>query len=184
MLNISVIILTFNEELHIRRCIENASQIASKIYVVDCFSTDKTAEISKDLGADVICHKWPGNQADQFNWALDNLDIKTDWVLRLDADEYLSDKLINELNARLPDINSNISAVTLPLGRAFMGKILKYGIVNDVKMISLFRRGKARYEKRLMDEHLLVLEGGTVTFRHKFIDDNRNSLKYSSEYWK
>lgn len=178
MLNLSVIILTYNEEIHIRRCIENVKGITDKVFVVDCFSTDKTVEIATGLGAEVVMHEWPGNQADQFNWALDNIQINTEWVLRLDADEYLSDGLINELNARLPDINSNISAVTLPLGRAFMGKILKYGIVNDVKMIRLFRRGKVRYEKRLMDEHLLVLEGGTVTFRHKFIDDNRNSLKY------
>ena len=178
MLNLSVIILTFNEEIHIRRCIENVCAIAQRVYVVDCYSTDRTVEIAKECGAEVVMHKWPGNQADQFNWALDNIQINTEWVLRLDADEYLSDGLISEFNVRLPDINENISAVTLPLGRAFMGKILKHGIVNDVKMIRLFRPGKVRYEKRLMDEHLLVLEGSTVTFRHKFIDDNRNSLKY------
>lgn len=177
-LNISVIILTLNEELHIRRCIENVNQIASKVYVVDCFSTDKTAEISKELGADVICHKWPGNQADQFNWALDNLDIKTDWVLRLDADEYLTPDLIEELQNKLPNVAETTSAIVLPLGRAFMGRILKHGIVNDVKMIRLFRYGKVRYEKRLMDEHIMVLEGNTETFQNKFIDDNRNSLKY------
>lgn len=178
MLDLSVIILTFNEEIHIRRCIENVCGIAQKVYVVDCYSTDRTVEIAKECGAEVVMHKWPGNQADQFNWALDNISINTEWVLRLDADEYLSEGLISEFNVRIPDIDKSISAVTLPLGRAFMGKILKHGIVNDVKMIRLFRRGKVRYEKRLMDEHLLVLEGSTITFRHKFIDDNRNSLKY------
>lgn len=178
MLDLSVIILTFNEEIHIRRCIENVCGIAQKVYVVDCYSTDRTVEIAKECGAEVVMHKWPGNQADQFNWALDNIPINTEWVLRLDADEYLSEGLISEFNVRIPDIDKSISAVTLPLGRAFMGKILKHGIVNDVKMIRLFRRGKVRYEKRLMDEHLLVLEGSTITFRHKFIDDNRNSLKY------
>lgn len=178
MLDLSVIILTFNEEIHIRRCIENVCAIAQKVYVVDCYSTDRTVKIAKECGAEVVMHKWPGNQADQFNWALDNIPINTEWVLRLDADEYLSEGLISEFNVRIPDIDKSISAVTLPLGRAFMGKILKHGIVNDVKMIRLFRRGKVRYEKRLMDEHLLVLEGSTITFRHKFIDDNRNSLKY------
>ena len=158
MLDLSVIILTFNEEIHIRRCIENVCAIAQKVYVVDCYSTDRTVKIAKECGAEVVMHKWPGNQADQFNWALDNIPINTEWVLRLDADEYLSEGLISEFNVRIPDIDKSISAVTLPLGRAFMGKILKHGIVNDVKMIRLFRRGKVRYEKRLMDDHLLVLE--------------------------
>ena len=90
MLDISVIILTLNEELHIRRCIENVRSIAKQIFVVDCFSTDRTVDIAKELGAEVHQHEWPGNQAAQFNWALENLPIATEWVLRLDADEYLT----------------------------------------------------------------------------------------------
>ena len=97
MSDITVIILTYNEEIHIRRCIENVKGITDKVFVVDCFSTDKTVEIATGLGAEVVMHEWPGNQAAQFNWALDNIPINTEWVLRLDADEYLSDKLINEL---------------------------------------------------------------------------------------
>ena len=54
MLDISVIILTLNEELHIRRCIENVRSIAKQIFVVDCFSTDRTADIAKELGADFV----------------------------------------------------------------------------------------------------------------------------------
>lgn len=107
---------------------------------------------------------------------MDNCDIKTDWVLRLDADEYLTDELKAEMQEKLPVLGAGVSAVVLPLGRAFMGRILKHGIVNGVKMIRLFRYGKARYEQRLMDEHLEVLEGDTVTFEHKFIDDNRMPL--------
>ena len=60
MLDISVIILTLNEELHIRRCIENVRSIAKQIFVVDCFSTDRTVDIAKELGAEVHQHEWPG----------------------------------------------------------------------------------------------------------------------------
>lgn len=83
MLDITVIILTYNEEIHIRRCLENVRQFASKVYVVDCLSTDRTVEIVKKLGAEIVEHEWPGNQAEQFNWALANLSISTKWVLRL-----------------------------------------------------------------------------------------------------
>ncbi|MBT8324190.1 MAG: glycosyltransferase, partial [Winogradskyella sp.] len=86
--DLSVIILTYNEEIHIKRCIESVGQIASSIFVVDSFSTDKTIEIAKGLNANVIQHTWENSHAKQFNWALDNLPIKTKWVLKLDADEY------------------------------------------------------------------------------------------------
>lgn len=172
-LDLTVIILTKDEKIHIARCIENILPIAKKIYVVDCHSTDGTQKIALSLGAEVIEHDWPGNQAEQFNWALDNLDIDTEWILRLDADEYLSPELINELCTYLPSAPDDVNALVLPLGRAFMGRLLKHGIVNGVSMIRIFRRGKARYEKRIMDEHLQIICGRTHTCRHKFIDDNR-----------
>ena len=173
MLDLSVIILTYNEEIHIRRCLENVKQFASKVYVVDCFSIDRTAQIAKELGAEVIEHEWPGNQAEQFNWALDNLPITTEWILRLDADEYLLPGLIEDLLEKLPVIPESVSALSLSLARAFCGKILHHGIVNNIRIIRIFRKGKARYEKRLMDEHLSVLSGETIDMKNQFVDDNR-----------
>lgn len=176
-LDITILVLTLNEELHIERCLKNAIQIANQVLVIDCHSTDRTKDICTTYGVEVIDHDWPGNQAEQFNWALDNCEIKTQWVLRLDADEYLTPELIEELKVKLPTLPDDVSAVVFPLGRAFRGTVLKHGIVNGVKMIRLFRFGKARYETRLMDEHLTVLEGRTVTFDNKFIDDNLISIK-------
>lgn len=176
-LDITVIILTYNEELHIRRCLENVCPIAKKVYVIDSPSTDNTVEICSEFSnVEVVVHKYPGNQAEQFNWALDNVKIETEWVLRLDADEYLTDGLKKEMNEKLNRLPLSTSAVVLPLGRAFMGRILKHGIVNGVKMIRLFRYGNVRYEQRLMDEHLEVLEGNTITFENNFIDDSLLSL--------
>ena len=87
MLDITAIILTYNEEIHIRRCLENVKQFAKRIIIVDCFSKDKTCEIAKEMGAEVIQHEWPSTKyAGQFNWALENAAITTEWVLRLDAD--------------------------------------------------------------------------------------------------
>ena len=176
-LDITAIILTYNEELHIRRCLENVCPIAKKVYVIDSPSTDRTQEICREFpNVEVVVHKYPGNQAEQFNWALDNVKIETEWVLRLDADEYLTDGLKKEMKEKLSLLPLSTSGVVLPLGRAFMGRILKHGIVNGVRMIRLFRYGKVRYERRLMDEHLEVLEGNTITFENKFIDDNLLSI--------
>lgn len=177
-LDLTTIILTYNEEVHIRRCLENVCSVSKRVVVIDSPSTDRTAEICREFpGVEVVVHKYPGNQAEQFNWALDNVEISTEWVLRLDADEYLTPELIEEMRERVPTLPQEVAGVVLPLGRAFMGRRLKHGIVNGVAMIRLFRKGRARYEHRMMDEHLAVTGGTTVRFKHRFVDDNRLPLQ-------
>ena len=89
MNNLTAIILTKDEQLHIRRCLENVTPICDKIYVIDCFSTDDTVKICREfINVEVIQREWPGLYAKQLNWAIDNCKIETDWVLRIDADEY------------------------------------------------------------------------------------------------
>lgn len=174
--DITVIILTYNEEIHIRRCLENVCPIAKKVYVVDSPSTDRTVDICKEFeNVEVIVHKYPGNQAEQFNWALDNLKIETEWILRLDADEYLTPELVEELKEKLPRMDEGVSALSLSRARAYCGKVLHHGIVNGIWITRIFRIGKARYEKRLMDEHLSV-EGEIVRIEHQFVDDNRMTI--------
>lgn len=177
MLDVSVIILTYNEEIHIRRCLENVNRFASNVFLVDCFSTDKTVEIAKSLGANVIQHAWPGNQAEQFNWALKNLVITTKWILRLDADEYLMPELIEELNLKLPALADGITGVIFNRRHIFMGKWMKRGIY-PVKLLRLFQTGKGVCEQRLMDEHIQLLEGRAVEFEHDFCDHNLNDLSW------
>lgn len=177
MLDITVIILTFNEEIHIRRCLENVKDFASKVYLVDCHSTDRTVEIAEELGAEVVQHDWPGNQAVQFNWALDNLSINTEWVLRLDADEYLLPELVEELQAKLPALPDNVSGVIFNRRHIFMDKWMRRGIY-PVKLLRVFRYGKGMCEQRLMDEHIQLTEGHAVEFDHDFCDHNLNNLSW------
>lgn len=178
-LDLSVIILTYNEEIHIRRCIENVKNISSQIFVVDCFSTDKTIQISEELGANVYQHEWPGNQADQFNWALKNIPIKTKWILRLDADEYLTDKLIEELNKKLELLEDNINGVIFKRRHFFLNKWIKKGTY-PVKLLRMFKFQKAVCEQRLMDEHIQLLEGKSLEFEYDFVDHNLNNITWWS----
>ncbi len=172
MLDLTVIILTKNEQLHLRRVLDNVSPIAKRVIVVDSGSTDSTIDIARECGAEVVERAWPGNQAAQFNWAIDNLDISTEWILRLDADEYLTPELVDELREKLPAVDPDVSSVSLKRARCFAGKRIRHGIVNTVSLVRLFRRGAARYENRLMDEHLKIMTGRTIEMRNKFIDDN------------
>lgn len=177
MLDITVIILTYNEELHIRRCIENVKQFAKTIYVIDSLSTDNTVSIAESMGAIVVPHKWPGNQAAQFNWALENIEVDTEWILRLDADEYLLPELIEELKVRVPVLNKDITGITFKRRHIFLDKWMKRGTY-PVMILRMFRKGKAVCEQRLMDEHIELLEGENITFEQDFVDHNLNDLSW------
>ena len=169
--NLTTIILTYNEERHIRRCLENVCPFSKKVIVVDSPSTDRTVAICHEFdNVEVVVHKYPGNQAEQFNWALDNCQIGTEWILRVDADEYCEPELINEMNEKLPLLTDDVSAVVVPIGREFMGRRLRHGIVNGVSLTRLMRKGRCRYELRLMDEYLKILEGTTTKFEHSIVD--------------
>lgn len=173
-LDISVIILTYNEEKHIHRCVENVKRFAHKVYVIDCFSSDATKQIAESLGAEVIGHEWPGNQAEQFNWAIDHLCISTEWILRLDADEYLMDELIRELEQRIESIPKEVSGIVFKRRYIFLGRWVKRATYP--RILRMFRTGKGRSEQRLMDEHIQLSEGEAMEFECDFVDENLNDL--------
>lgn len=176
-LPVAVIVLTKDEQIHIERCISNAMRVSNEVYVVDSESTDNTRSIAECLGAKVEVHPWPGNQAEQFNWALDNLSLKSEWVLRLDADEYLTDELIEELYEKVPQLPADVSGVEFPRGYIFLGKEIRRG-TGRINQLRLFRRGKGRCEQRLMDEHIELTDGTTEQFNGAFFDDNLNNLSW------
>ena len=177
-LDIAVVILTYNEELHIRRCLDNVSLFAKEIFIIDSYSTDKTLEIAREYSkVNILQHKWENNHAKQFNWGLINAPITATWILRLDADEYLTTELIKELNQKLATLDDNISGLSFNLRRYFMGDWLKKGIY-PIKLIRCFRRGKAKCEQRLMDEHIELLEGECAEFENDFVDENLNNLSW------
>jgi glycosyltransferase involved in cell wall biosynthesis len=171
MTDLSILILTYNEEIHIRRCIENVLPITKDIFVVDSFSTDKTIEIAESLGAKVYLNKWGDNYAKQFNWGLQHLPVQTRWVLRLDADEYLTDELIEEIKDKLPSVKKDISGIILNREQYCFGKWF-----HPLKLLRIFEYGKGACEQRWMDEHIQLSEGKIIEFEHKFLDHNLNSF--------
>jgi len=175
--DITIIILTFNEELHIRRAIESASRIANDVIVVDSYSTDQTINIALELNARVLQHPFV-NQAQQFQWAMDNGGITTGWTMRLDADEYLTDELIHEIEGRLSNLNQEISGIVLKRQVHFMGQWIRHGGYYPIYLLRIWRTGHAVIEQRWMDEHILLTRGTFITFNHVFVNDNINYLAW------
>lgn len=174
---LSVIILTFNEELHLTRCLDNIGDWADEIFVVDGYSEDKTPSIAKKYRINFVQHKFV-NQSQQFEWALSHLKIKNEWILRLDADEYLTTELKQEIGDILPRIANEINGFEIKRRVYFMGRWLRHGGYYPVWILRLFRKGKAKMEQREMDEQLILTEGKIGKLKNDFVDDCRKDLSF------
>ena len=180
MHKISVLILTFNEERHIERCIKSLLPFAKEIFIVDSYSTDKTVEISESLGAIVYQNKWV-NYAVQYQWGLDNCPINTEWVMRMDADEYILPKLAEEINVKMKTLSEDVSGVYIKRRVHFMDRWIKYGSYYPIWLLRIWRFEKGHIEERWMDEHIKLSSGTTVQFENDLVDDNKNNLTWWTE---
>ena len=137
----------------------------------------QTVEIAQGYeNVTILQNKWV-NYATQFNWALQNAPIKTEWVLKLDADEYLELALIERMQKELPMIPDDISAISIRLKHMFLGKFIKGG-TGKKYMTRIFRKGRAVSENRQMDEHMKLTSGELIVWEEAFYDDNFNNLKW------
>ncbi len=176
-LSVTVAVLTYNEEIHLERCLANVAGWAERVIVVDSFSTDRTVEIARRFGAQL--HQRPfKHQAEQFQWALDHCEIATDWVLRLDADEYLEEALKTEIAQRLPALPPEVTGVILKRKVIFRGTWIRHGGYYPTSFLRLWRRGAAHIEQRWMDEHAILLRGRSVTMAHDFVDHNLRDITW------
>lgn len=177
MADLTIIILTKNEEQNLKKCIDSFRGIAKRVVIVDSYSSDGTVALAKFLGTEIHEHKFE-NHAVQFNWALDNINLQTEWVMKVDADEEFTPELADEIANKLDNLPTNINGVILRRRVYFMGKWLKHGGKYPELLLRIFRVGHGRSEMKQMDEHLIIIDGETVTFRNDFIDNNNKSLEW------
>lgn len=175
--DIAVILLTYNEEIHLPRALDHVRNFAREIFVIDSYSTDKTVELAKAAGAQVLQHPFK-NYARQFEWALENAPIASEWVMRLDADEIVEADLAAEIATTLPVLPPDVTGINLNRKTIFQGKFIRWGGRYPLTLLRIWRRGKARIENRWMDEHMYLTDGRTVTFRGGFADHNLYDLTF------
>ena len=194
--DIAVIILIGQEKIHLKRCVEKLAPLNPRqIFLVESQPDDGGVAIAKEtaerlgLRLETMYNKWPGLYARQFNWALENLPIQTKWVLRLDADEYLTSETIERLRGAqglcaLPD---DVAGLTLELKRRFGGGEIRHA-TNGIRLLRIWRRGRGRSEERAMDEHIAIdgisdldelrMSGKVIDFDGAFYDDNLNDMDW------
>jgi len=165
---VTVVILTYNEEANLPSCLESLRGLTCAIVVVDSGSTDRTVAIAREAGALVAEHPF-ANYAAQRNWALENVPIRSEWVLNLDADERLTPDLVQEIADVLHAPVSEVDGYLLRKRTVFMGRWIKHGAHYPSYHLRLFRKQRGRCEERLYDQHFVV--NGTVrTLQHDYVD--------------
>lgn len=186
MVDLTVVILTKNEEKNLRKSIESFCGIVKRFVIVDSFSTDGTEALCKQLDSelrangsqlDFYQNKWM-DYATQLNWGLTQTNITTEWSMRFDSDEELTEELVNEIEQKLPDVKEPVNGIILRRRVYFMGRWIKHGGRYPELLLRIFRTGKAMCEQKLMDEHMILSEGTTTTFQYDLIDNNQKDLEW------
>jgi glycosyltransferase involved in cell wall biosynthesis len=137
---ISAVVITYNEAHNIVACLESLVKIADEIVVVDSGSTDQTVAIAQSYGASVYHQSWLG-YAEQKNWA--NSKSTNDWIISLDADEVLSDELIQEIKSL--DLSYSENAYALPRLTNYCGTWIKHGDWYPDYKIRLWHKNEGKW---------------------------------------
>lgn len=175
-MKVSVVILTYNSEKTIGATLATAAQVSDDIHIVDSFSRDSTLEIARSFDAHVAEHAFE-HYGLQRNWAIDNLTLKYDWQLHLDADERLSEMLVRKIR----ELHAGGEADAGPVGYYvprlvhFMGSPIRHGGMYPIWHLRLFRRGCGRCESRRYDQHFFV-NGVSGRIDAPMIDDIQMDL--------
>lgn len=182
MPQLSVVIITFNEEKNIARCLDSIREIADDVVIVDSFSTDKTPEICKSYNVNFIQRKWEGYSGTK-NFA--NAQAKYNWILSLDADEALSE----ELKKSILDIKQQQAHKTYKFNRLtnYCGKWIRHcGWYPDTK-IRIFDRAHTRWEGTIHEklvvenEEARLLKGDCLHYSYYTIEEHyKQGDKFSS----
>jgi glycosyltransferase involved in cell wall biosynthesis len=182
--NISVVIITFNEENKIRKTIEAVSLLTDDIIVIDSFSTDSTPDICRALHVTFIQQAWSG-YGKQKNTG--HLHAKYDWILSIDADEVVSTELLNELKNMRP--SSPLQLFNIPFKTYFCDHLIRFGGWNPQSHIRLFNKKYTSWDSLAVHETLayppnyqiITLKGTILHYSYDSIEDYiSKSEKYTN----
>jgi len=163
-MNLSVVILTFNNTRTIRQVLEAVAGWAEEIVIVDSGSVDNTLTIAQEFGCRIYHKKFDGF-GNQKRYAVEQ--AKNDWVFVVDSDEVVTPELKNEIDTCLTPDNA-YQGFKVPRVLIFLGKPLKYGRESRLSTLRVFNRKFGNYNTNDVHEDV-VLEGKTHTLKHSML---------------
>jgi glycosyltransferase involved in cell wall biosynthesis len=167
-LPITAIIMTYNEGPNLTECLESIRHSVERIVVVDSFSTDNTLQLAASFTDGTYQHAFT-NQARQFAWTLANAEIRTEWIMRIDADERWTSAGLSELRDIIE--NDKADGVYVKMKIFFMGRWIRHGGFYPNYFMRVLKWSKGTVENRWMDEHIHV-DGRTVISNIDVIESN------------
>ena len=171
---ISAVIITFNEERNIARCLQSLQDVVDEVVVVDSGSIDRTEGICKQFGARFIPHKWEG-YGRQKNFALSQ--ASNNWVLSIDADEQLTPELANEIKSIFSQDAIPFAGYYLPITLVFLGKKFKYGNENKQQHLRLFNKAAGQFINVEVHEKVEV-HGKTATLKAGVLHHSYQNIEH------
>lgn len=180
MSDLTVVILTKNEENNIVEVIKNAYKVTPNILVVDSGSTDKTVELAEEKGAKVVFRAWDNDFSAQRNFALEY--VQTDWVLYLDADERINDELVNSIKKEMQSPTK--AMYRFRRYNSAFGKEFKYGVLAPDSVLRMFPKGMAKWEGKVHENPVGELPVKTLSgfLRHYTYTDFAQYLSKMNSY--
>lgn len=176
--DITALILTKNEEMNIKDCIESIINLVKRIVVVDSYSTDRTVEIARNCGAEVYQHPFE-NYAKQYMYGVEAARAETVWMLRIDADERFTPDSATELEKICNEnMNTDVTGVTLRFKKNFLGKDLYHGGVYPWRKMNCYKSRYGAIENRNMDEHIILSKGRIVDMKNDCLHFDFKSLEF------
>lgn len=168
MYDVTVVILTKNEEEHIVDVINNAHKLTNKVLIVDSGSIDNTVTLAESIGAKVVYRAWDNDFAAQRNFALEY--VNTEWIFYLDADERMNDELIKDILKHISE-NSDRQFSVKRKSMAF-GQEFNYGVLKPDFVPRLFKVGSVKWigkvhENPVCNFNIDVLKGFIKHYTYK-----------------
>ena len=177
----SFIILTFNEEMHLPRLLNSIRNLKAAVYILDSGSTDQTLAIAQSFGAQVQQHPF-SNHPQQWHHALKIFDIKTPWVIGLDADQIVSKELKHRLLEFKAENHQHIDGIYFNRKNYFKGKWIKNGGYYPFYLLKMFRYTAGYSDLNERMDHRFIVPGKTEIWKDGYLVEE--NLKESSiSFW-
>lgn len=181
MLPITAIILTYNEELNIEKCLKSIPDEINEIFVVDSYSDDNTLQIIETFRNVRVFQNVFETHSRQWIWALENLPISNDWIFGLDSDHVVTPQLREDLISLFRRGVDDIDGIYVNRKYKFLGRWIKYGGYYPKFLLKIFRKKKVRIDPNELLDHHFYINGKTVILESNIIEENFKEIDIS--FW-
>ncbi len=165
----SIIILTYNEEMHLPRLLQSVEKLEAPVFILDSGSTDNTLSIAESFGAKVLIHAFE-NHPRQWDFALSNFDIQTPWIIGLDSDHIVSPELFLLLEQfQSQALPNDVNGIYFNRKNYFKGKWLKHGGYFPKYLLKMFRNGKGKSDLNENMDHRFIIEGKSIIWKEGYL---------------